>query len=166
MALLYPFTSNLTPHPACVASLADQSGLGRAKSITAKRMISGLVLKYLNGECFHIGRGYETAQHASSSFCLTIPSNVFAPHERTNCVDALGLALDEWRPLFNERHTGDNQSSKNTAFARARKDLVDKGLLECSDDTYRLAIRRHKGDIVNVVKCHHSHEATRNDTPL
>jgi hypothetical protein len=36
-------------------------------------MISGLVLKYLNGECFHIGRGYETAQHASSSFCLTIP---------------------------------------------------------------------------------------------
>jgi pimeloyl-ACP methyl ester carboxylesterase len=32
----------------------------------------------------------------------------------------------------------DNQSSKNTAFARARKDLVDKGLLKCSDDIYRL----------------------------
>jgi hypothetical protein len=48
------------------------------------------------------------------------------------------LALDEWRPLFNERHTGDNQSSKNTAFARARKDLVDKGLLKCRDDIYRL----------------------------
>ena len=42
-------------------------------------------------------------------------------------VASAGLALDEWRPLFNERHTGDNQSSKNTAFARARKDLVDKG---------------------------------------
>lgn len=53
-------------------------------------------------------------------------------------VASSGLALEEWRPLFNERHTGDNQSSKNTAFARARKELVDKGLLECSDDIYRL----------------------------
>ena len=53
-------------------------------------------------------------------------------------VASAGLALDEWRPLFNERHTGDNQASKNTAFARVRKELVDKGLLECSDDIYRL----------------------------
>ena len=49
-----------------------------------------------------------------------------------------GLALDDWRSFFNERHTGDNQASKNTAFARARKDLVDMGLLKCSDDMYRL----------------------------
>ena len=48
-----------------------------------------------------------------------------------------GLALDEWRPLFNERHTGANQSTKNTAFSRARKELEDKGLLKCSDDIYR-----------------------------
>ncbi|MDA8751115.1 helicase RepA family protein [Planktomarina temperata] len=53
-------------------------------------------------------------------------------------VAAAGLALDEWRPFFNERHTGDNQASKNTAFARARKELVDKGLIKCSDDIYRL----------------------------
>ena len=53
-------------------------------------------------------------------------------------VASAGLTLDEWRPLFNERHTGDNQSTKNTAFSRARKDLVDKGLLKCSDDIYRL----------------------------
>jgi hypothetical protein len=53
-------------------------------------------------------------------------------------VASAGLALDEWRPFFNERHTGDNQASKNTAFARARKELVDKGLLKCSDDIYRL----------------------------
>jgi len=81
-------------------------------------------------------------------------------------VAAAGLTLDEWRPFFNERHTGDNQATKNTAFARARKELVDKGLLKCSDDIYRLATRRHEGDSVNVVKCHHSHEATRHDTPL
>ena len=37
-------------------------------------MISGLVLKYLNGECFVIRRGYETARPVSSSFCLTVPT--------------------------------------------------------------------------------------------
>jgi hypothetical protein len=36
-------------------------------------MISGLVLKYLNGEYFVMRRGYETALPASSSFCLTEP---------------------------------------------------------------------------------------------
>jgi hypothetical protein len=53
-------------------------------------------------------------------------------------VASAGLALDEWRPLFNERHTGDNIETKNKAFLRARKELVDKGLLKCSDDIYRL----------------------------
>ena len=53
-------------------------------------------------------------------------------------VAAAGLTLDEWRPFFNERHTGDNTNSKNRAFSRARKDLVKRGLLKCSDDIYRL----------------------------
>ena len=39
-------------------------------------MISGLVLKYLNGECFGIRRGYETTLHGSSSFCLTVPGRI------------------------------------------------------------------------------------------
>ena len=42
------------------STLRSESGK-RTYSITAKRMISGLVLKYLNGECFVIRRGYETA---------------------------------------------------------------------------------------------------------
>jgi len=37
-------------------------------------MISGLVLKYLNGEYFVIRRGYETTLPVSTSFCLTVPS--------------------------------------------------------------------------------------------
>jgi hypothetical protein len=37
-------------------------------------MISGLVLKYLNGEGFVIRRGYETTLPVSSSFCLTVPA--------------------------------------------------------------------------------------------
>ena len=54
------------------STLRSESGK-RTYSITAKRMISGLVLKYLNGECFVIWRGYETARSVSSSFCLTVP---------------------------------------------------------------------------------------------
>jgi hypothetical protein len=30
-------------------------------------------LKYLNGECFVIRRGYETTLPVSTSFCLTVP---------------------------------------------------------------------------------------------
>ena len=69
-------------------------------------------------------------QPQNRQVCLTTPTK--------GNVASAGLTLDEWRPLFNERHTGDNQSTKNTAFARARKELVDKGLLKCSDDIYRL----------------------------
>jgi hypothetical protein len=58
-------------------------------------MISGLVLKYLNGECFVICGFYKYTLLASTEFNLTVP-----------------------------------------------------------------------GDSVNVVKCHHSQEATRHDTPL
>ena len=33
-------------------------------------------------------------------------------------VASAGLALDEWRPFFNERHTGDNQLlEQDTAFS-------------------------------------------------
>jgi len=70
--------------------------------------------------------------------------NTFYEATKGNVASA-GLALDEWRPLFNERHTGNNQKSKNTAFRRARAELVNKGLLKC----------RH---------CHYSQEATRHTT--
>jgi len=54
------------------STLRSESGK-RAYSITAKRIISGLVLKYLNGECFMIRRVYKTTLHSSSSLCLTAP---------------------------------------------------------------------------------------------
>ena len=59
------------------STLRSESGK-RTYSITAKRMISGLVLKYLNGEYFVMRRGYETALPASSSFCLTEPPQDFS----------------------------------------------------------------------------------------
>ncbi len=64
------------------STLRSDSGK-RTYSITAKRMISGLVLKCLSGECFVIQRGYGTALHGSSSFYLTVPScRTFADTDR------------------------------------------------------------------------------------
>ena len=53
-------------------------------------MISGLVLKYLNGECFIIRRGYETAIPVSSSFCLTVPAYSFV-----DCIHPLHRLADK-----------------------------------------------------------------------
>ena len=41
-------------------------------------MISGLVLKYLNGECFVIRQAYETTLLASTEFNLTVPQHHMA----------------------------------------------------------------------------------------
>gem|GEM_PF-1433233 len=62
----------------------------RTYSITAKRIISGLVLKHLNGECFVIRRGYETARPVSSSFCLTVPAYSFV-----DCIHPLHRLADK-----------------------------------------------------------------------
>lgn len=56
------------------------------------------------------------------------------------------LHLDEWRPVFNRRHTGDNKKSKNTAFTRSRSDLVSKGILQVEDDYYSLGDNATFGD--------------------
>jgi hypothetical protein len=45
--------------------------------ITARRMISGEVLKYRNG--LRIGKGYETGIRRSSDFPLTLPHRLFGP---------------------------------------------------------------------------------------
>ena len=50
--------------------------LTRTLQMERLRMISGLVLKYLNGECFVIRRRYKLALPASSKFTLTKPTVV------------------------------------------------------------------------------------------
>ena len=70
-----PLYFGIQPTPrSCQRSsiLRSESG-NRTYSITARRMISGLVLKYLNGECLVIiRRGCETARPVSNSLCLTV----------------------------------------------------------------------------------------------
>ena len=82
-----PLYFGIQPTPrSCQRSsiLRSESGK-RTYSITAKRMISRLVLKDLNGECFGIRRGYETTLHGSSSFCLTVPFRVHNTCQETGC---------------------------------------------------------------------------------
>jgi hypothetical protein len=62
----------------------------RGDSIIANRMISGLVLKDLNGKCFVTRRGYETARPVSSSFCLTVPAYSFV-----DCIHPLHRLADK-----------------------------------------------------------------------
>ena len=59
------------------SSTFRNESLKRTYIITTRRMISGLVLKYLNGECFLIRRADETTLPVSSSFCLTVPSRTY-----------------------------------------------------------------------------------------
>ena len=54
------------------STLRSESGK-RTYSITAKRMISGLVLKYLNGERFVIQGRYKVALPALSIFSQAVP---------------------------------------------------------------------------------------------
>ena len=46
--------------------------------------------------------------------------------------------VDDWRPLFYEGHTGDNEEAKKKAFQRVRASLVNKGTIEVSDDYYSI----------------------------
>lgn len=53
-------------------------------------------------------------------------------------VPQISVHVDKWRPLFYVRHTGDNEETKKKAFQRARSGLVNKGIIEVSDDYYSI----------------------------
>ena len=56
------------------------------------------------------------------------------------------LHLEDWRPFFFKRHTGDTVKAKNDAFSRARRELVSKGFLIADDDYYTLSDKAIFGD--------------------
>jgi hypothetical protein len=63
----------------------------------------GLVLKYLNEECFVIRLGYETARSVSSSFCLTVPAWViltFLGQFPSSMVISVVLSKSLWGTQF------------------------------------------------------------------
>lgn len=48
------------------------------------------------------------------------------------------MALEPWREVFYSWHTGDTQGTKQKAFSRARKALVDLGRMTAENDIYYL----------------------------
>ena len=76
------------------------------------------------------------------------------------------LHIDEWRPFFLKRHTGDKPKSKNDAFSRARRDLVSKGFLQVDADYYTLGNKATFGDKQENVAIQNHSEGDATDTPL
>lgn len=54
-----------------------------------------------------------------------------------------GIHLDEWRTTYYRRSTAETQGAKETAFRRARKNLVSYRMLEVDDDYYKLYGETH-----------------------
>ena len=46
--------------------------------------------------------------------------------------------VDEWRPLFYLGHTGDNEDTKKKTFQRVRASLVNKRIIEVTNDYYSI----------------------------
>ena len=63
-------SSPLSGHPMQTQNTSSTKQQLRTYSITTRRMISARVLKYLNGECVVIQRGYKASRHSSSSSFL------------------------------------------------------------------------------------------------
>jgi len=75
------------------------------------------------------------------------------------------LHLDEWRPYFEKRHTGETKQ-KNDAFSRARRTLVSKGLMEADNDFYMLSDKATSGVIHENVAGQNGRAGDATDTPL
>lgn len=58
-----------------------------------------------------------------------------------------GLHVDDWRPAFYAKHTGDNEQSKQRVFNRARADLVDRKRMIVQNDVYLPT----DGDLIDAV---------------
>ena len=53
-----------------------------------------------------------------------------------------GLHLHQWSEAFCSAHHGTNPDSKRRIFARARQELVEKGIVSVEDDIYRIIDRQ------------------------
>jgi hypothetical protein len=76
------------------------------------------------------------------------------------------LHLDEWRPHFEKRHTGDTTKQKNDAFSRARRTLQKKGLITADNDFYMLSDKATSGVIQENVAGQNGRTGDATDTQL
>ena len=76
------------------------------------------------------------------------------------------LHLDEWRPHFEKRHTGDTVKQKNDAFSRARRTLQKRDLLIADNDFYILSDKATSSVIHENVAGQNGRAGDATDTPL
>ena len=76
------------------------------------------------------------------------------------------LHIDEWRPFFERRHTGDTSKQKNDAFSRARRSLVSKCLMQVENDFYTFSDKATSGDMQENVARQNQSEGDATDTPF
>ena len=76
------------------------------------------------------------------------------------------LHIDEWRPFFERRHTGDTPKQKNDAFSRARRSLVSRGLMQVENDFYTLSDKATSGVTQKNVAGQNQSNGDATDTPL
>ena len=81
-------------------------------------MISGLVLKYLNGECFVIRRGYETTLPVSSSFCLTVPAEEIAHTKAFSDLVLMAVKDEDYDMGFQIQKTLGSKANEAFVFGR------------------------------------------------
>lgn len=68
------------------------------------------------------------------TYCLESLQRALAATGK-NCVH-----LEEWRPHFYERHTGDTDGAKRAAFNRDKNKLVHLGKIKVQNDNYSLSV--------------------------
>ena len=76
------------------------------------------------------------------------------------------LHIDEWRPFFERRHTGDTPKQKNDAFSRARRSLVSRDLMQVENDFYTLSDKATFGDKQENLARQNPSEGDATDTPF
>ena len=86
-------------------------------------------------------------------------------HGEYNTDEPISLTLEEWRPIYYRTHHGDNTEAKRKAFERSRKALLNKGILNVSNDEYTFTPRA-TGRVRDIIKTEMAAGRTDADTPL
>ena len=124
------------------STLRSESGK-RTYSITAKRIISGLVLKYLNGERFVIWEFYKYTLLASTEFNLTVPVRVVPQPILTD------FSRELWPKTFNPKPncfvTDIDAAFMQDVFHLTKTQWITYVIHHCQSDDFRWSLEIFEG---------------------
>ena len=127
----------------CLAKVKEGED-GIRKAFTLKQVVIGWKDEYEETTSCVVeacdGTGAKGSQHLTPSqrYGLESLAKAIETHgDEEDCV-----ALEDWREVFYQGHTGDNLEVKKKAFQRARIDLAQKGVVKVSNDFYSIVSQR------------------------